>query len=704
MEKLLINGIEVHQATQPFAANGRQYKDAWVILMDQPFSPLVKELFEAQHYPELREGPNGPPVRPYDVAGWTLPMQMGVETVGVAQPVTNRDGLQRIEKVDAIRGGVEGTGGVYLLSRRRNNSFAALNELLTAGGQAAFSGDDVVVSGLNRDRLAEIANKHSVMIQTAAKAPEKTLATKKPRVGLYRSWTAAIDEGWTRWILENHGFAPVTLRLLHGRVFRHPDGEVVGGQIADHGLSGHGVASPDRGDGERGGALGIGGLDLIAMAAARPADRQSRDGMTGVGADRERGQRAITVADDRHRRGVGAVQVTCLRPHRHHIGAYAGRQRRAVAAELVGGERVSLGCVHQDRQGSGTGGVGGCGVPVQEVAEAFACLSRHRGLPGGGPDVGVAQVGPRLALGVLEAEGAEGAGRVPAAVPTAETGDRAAQPGPARHERAGRQRVRVGAEHVLSRAAVISAQPGRGRHARDEQCNQPEQRAHHDGNATPVTRHERQGRPKSSCCQTVVHRQRVVHRCCKHRDNRWVKEYVALLGRINVGGHTTKMAELREIVGELGYTGVGTYIQTGNVFFRATVETAEAAEKALGKHLTERLGYEIPTFVRTVAELKAAAETDPFAGIDLTEDTRFMVLLMSAKLPADVKFPIVDEAKGFRIISSYERELFLVLSLMKGRPGNPFPWLEKTYGVTGSGRFAHTMAKLLEAAGKHFAS
>jgi hypothetical protein len=63
VEKLLINGIEVHQAEQ-FPANGREYKaGTWVILMDQPFSPLVKELFEPQQYPDLRESPNGPPIR-----------------------------------------------------------------------------------------------------------------------------------------------------------------------------------------------------------------------------------------------------------------------------------------------------------------------------------------------------------------------------------------------------------------------------------------------------------------------------------------------------------------------------------------------------------------------------------------------------------------------------------------------------------------
>ena len=114
VEKLLINGIEVHQATRPLAVNGREYKDAWVVLMDQPFSPLVKELFEKQEWPDLRVTPNGAPQRPYDVAGWTLPMQMGVEVATVLQPVTaqQRRGLRQIECVTLPAGAVRGRADV----------------------------------------------------------------------------------------------------------------------------------------------------------------------------------------------------------------------------------------------------------------------------------------------------------------------------------------------------------------------------------------------------------------------------------------------------------------------------------------------------------------------------------------------------------------------------------------------------------------
>ncbi len=225
VEKLLINGIEVHQAEQPFAANSREYKNAWVILMDQPFSPLAKELLEPQLYPDIRQFPGGPPTHPYDVAGWTLPMQMGVEVAMVAQPVTEaqRAGLRRIEQVTLPPRAIQGTGTAYVISHQANASFAALNEVLWSGGQASFSKTElttpaggetgaIILSGLDRDRMAEITRKHSVSALVIARPPQDALVTKKPRVGLYRSWTGNIDEGWTRWILENYGFAPVTLR------------------------------------------------------------------------------------------------------------------------------------------------------------------------------------------------------------------------------------------------------------------------------------------------------------------------------------------------------------------------------------------------------------------------------------------------------------------------------------------------------------
>jgi hypothetical protein len=238
VQKLMINGIEVQESTRTFHANGREYpQGTWVILMDQPFSPLVKELFEAQHYPDLRETPNGPPKLPYDVTGWTLPMQMGVQVAPVLEPVSSaeRAALKKIDQFVAPVGTIDGTGSVFVLSHRSNASFKALNAILDGGGRVSFATTEtdapdgaeagvIVVTGIDRDKLKKATGDDFLKLKAVGAAPKDAVAVKKARVGLYRSWVPNIDEGWTRWILENYGFAPVTLR----------NGDIQAGSLRDH--------------------------------------------------------------------------------------------------------------------------------------------------------------------------------------------------------------------------------------------------------------------------------------------------------------------------------------------------------------------------------------------------------------------------------------------------------------------------------------
>ena len=80
-------GVEVHQAIADFTADGVGYpKDSYVVLMAQPYRAYAKDMLEDQHYPDLRQYEDGPPVQPYDVSGWTLPYQVGVKAVEVIRP------------------------------------------------------------------------------------------------------------------------------------------------------------------------------------------------------------------------------------------------------------------------------------------------------------------------------------------------------------------------------------------------------------------------------------------------------------------------------------------------------------------------------------------------------------------------------------------------------------------------------------------
>ncbi|HET9013108.1 MAG TPA: M14 metallopeptidase family protein, partial [Gemmatimonadaceae bacterium] len=84
VEVLQLGGVEVARATTPFTAGGARYgAGSWIVPMAQPYRAHAKDLLEVQRFPRLEQYPGGPPQRPYDVAGWTLPFQMGVRAVAV---------------------------------------------------------------------------------------------------------------------------------------------------------------------------------------------------------------------------------------------------------------------------------------------------------------------------------------------------------------------------------------------------------------------------------------------------------------------------------------------------------------------------------------------------------------------------------------------------------------------------------------------
>jgi hypothetical protein len=91
LRRLQMGGLTVSKASRQFTASGKTYEaGSWVLLAAQPFRAYLMDLMEPQKYPELRAGTTGPTKRPYDVAGWTLPMQMGVNAVRVDEPFEAR--------------------------------------------------------------------------------------------------------------------------------------------------------------------------------------------------------------------------------------------------------------------------------------------------------------------------------------------------------------------------------------------------------------------------------------------------------------------------------------------------------------------------------------------------------------------------------------------------------------------------------------
>ncbi len=221
---LRTGGAEVHRAREAFAAGATHVEaGSAIVLLAQPFGRWVKDLLEPQSYPEVRWPSRGtPPERPYDVTAWTLGMQMGVSVHAIETPFTAA--LELIDAHPHRRGRLAGDGHVFAFRREMNASTTLVNRLLAAGaelgqvrrplsvGVEQWPAGAIVGRRVARDVLERAAADTGVDLATIAAWPDDGVRLQRPRVGVVEPWGGSIDAGWTRWVLEQYGFAFTSVR------------------------------------------------------------------------------------------------------------------------------------------------------------------------------------------------------------------------------------------------------------------------------------------------------------------------------------------------------------------------------------------------------------------------------------------------------------------------------------------------------------
>ncbi len=212
---LLKVGVIVHRATAPFTVAGKAYPTgSFVVKAAQAFRPHVLDMFEPQDHPDDIPYPGGPPTRPYDNAGWTLAYQMGVKFDRVLEkfdgPFETVEGL-----VNAPSGKVTGTPGAgYVFTHAMNDSFTAINRLLTAGEDVSWmtagprQGSFFVSSKPSTSALvAKIAVDLGVTFESVDAPPAgDALHLHKMRIALADQYGGSITSGWTRFLFEQFEF------------------------------------------------------------------------------------------------------------------------------------------------------------------------------------------------------------------------------------------------------------------------------------------------------------------------------------------------------------------------------------------------------------------------------------------------------------------------------------------------------------------
>jgi hypothetical protein len=168
---LRVGGVELLETTRATTVAGQRIAAGSVVVsMAQPYRAHAKDLLEVQRFPKMEQYPGGPPERPYDVAGWTLPLQMGVRVMALDSAVP--------------------AAATRALGERPLPTCARAEQLR------------------NTACYAQLSKRVGARGSRAARA---ALPSRMPRVALYKPWTANMDEGWTRWVLEQFAFPYTTV-------------------------------------------------------------------------------------------------------------------------------------------------------------------------------------------------------------------------------------------------------------------------------------------------------------------------------------------------------------------------------------------------------------------------------------------------------------------------------------------------------------
>jgi hypothetical protein len=223
LNTLVKNGITIHRATSAFTVGGKQYPaGSYVVKTAQAFRAHIMDMFEPQDHPNDFRWPGGPPIPPYDNAGWTLAYQMGVQfdriLDGFDGPFVKTEGL--LKPTPGTVAGADHAAG-FLLSHAYNDAFVVTNRLLAkkyevqwlsqpfeAGGKTYPAGTIYIP---NKSALVpllqQMATELGVSFQGVPRGPEVAALRMRPvRIGLWDRYGGSMPSGWTRWLLEKFEF------------------------------------------------------------------------------------------------------------------------------------------------------------------------------------------------------------------------------------------------------------------------------------------------------------------------------------------------------------------------------------------------------------------------------------------------------------------------------------------------------------------
>ena len=173
--------------------------------------------------------------------------------------------------------------------------------------------------------------------------------------------------------------------------------------------------------------------------------------------------------------------------------------------------------------------------------------------------------------------------------------------------------------------------------------------------------------------------------------------YVVFLRAVNVAGRIAGMESLRHAFVSLGFANVKTYIQSGNVLFDAPRKREAELCKRIETTLHELLGYEVPTFLRTMPRLFGLVDDTPFGDRKASVDLKLYVTFLSRPLRKPPDLPLFSPNRDLEVIAVRGADVFTLSRRYRGRFGFPNNFVEDALRVQATSRNWETIRKMMQA-------
>jgi len=179
-----------------------------------------------------------------------------------------------------------------------------------------------------------------------------------------------------------------------------------------------------------------------------------------------------------------------------------------------------------------------------------------------------------------------------------------------------------------------------------------------------------------------------------------MQSIIAMLRGVNVGAHNRiSMQALRAMCGSLGWQGVQTYVQSGNLVFQSKDRNLPALAKLFDAAFEKAFGFHAPLVLRTAAEMRAVVANNPFARRKGIDPGKFHVFFLTEELSPEARKQLETMRVGAEEVRAASRELYVYFPEGMGRSKLP-ALMDRVLKKSGTARNWNSVTNLLEMAAK----